>query len=119
MPRRPARRAIALFALSLALLAVVPCAALAGAESCCGAAAGCSDASAAPCAQLAATPCCEADSGALPATAAPQLPVLVGLAAPLALGEALSFVEPAPALRRTAPPALTAHLATRDTQLRL
>jgi hypothetical protein len=63
--RKPARRPLALFALVLAVLAALPCAALAGEESCCGAAAKCGDATESPCVQLAATPCCEAGGAPL------------------------------------------------------
>jgi hypothetical protein len=119
MPRRLPRRALALFALALLLFAALPCAAWAGAESCCGAAAGCSDANAAPCAQLAATPCCEAGRGATPPASTPQSTTpFVGTELPAAHAQPL-LPELAPALPRTAPPALAAHLVTRDVRLRL
>jgi hypothetical protein len=65
MRHRRTRRPLALFALALALFAALPCAALAGEESCCGAAASCGESSQSPCAQLAQTPCCKAGGAPL------------------------------------------------------
>jgi hypothetical protein len=64
MPARRTPRSLALFALALALFAALPCATLAGDDSCCAVSAVCGDASEAPCAQLTATPCCESRGGA-------------------------------------------------------
>lgn len=119
MARRLPRRVLALFGLALVLFAALPCAALAGAESCCAAAAGCRDASAAPCAQLAATPCCEAGRGATPPASTPQATAAcVGTELPAVHAQPL-LPALAHALPRTAPPALAAHLVTRDVRLRL
>lgn len=70
MPRRSSLRTLALLALALALLSALPCAALAGSDSCCGMSANCGDASESPCAQLAAAPCCEANGSPLEGTVA-------------------------------------------------
>jgi hypothetical protein len=69
MSCRRSRRPLALFALALVLLAALPCSALAGEASCCGAAARCADASESACAELAATPCCEASGAAVEVSA--------------------------------------------------
>lgn len=119
MPRRRTRRVLALFALALALLAALPCAALAGGDSCCGAMSDCGDASGSPCAQFAAVSCCEPPQTPVGASVAPQLP-----ASPLdPLAPALAEFVPRPLAlavsRRPAPLARTAHVAMRDVLLRL
>jgi len=100
--RRP-HRLVALFALVLALLAALPCSMLANEASCCGAPAGCGDASESPCAQLASTPCCEAGGAPIDASFSPQLPAPGLIAAnidfagpPIACGPASLFSSPAP-----------------------
>ncbi len=77
MPLRRLRRLLALFALALAVCAAVPCSLLAAEDSCCGSAAGCGDASEAPCAQLTASPCCEAPQIPLDLTFTPSVPAAV------------------------------------------
>jgi hypothetical protein len=79
MPLRRPRRLLALFALALAVCAAVPCSSLADDDACCGSAAGCGEASVAPCAQLTATPCCDAPQIPLDLPFAPSVPA--GLAA--------------------------------------
>jgi hypothetical protein len=104
MSQRRPYRFVALLALTLTLLAALPCSLLASEDSCCGAQASCADASESPCAQLAPAACCEAGGAPLDASPAPRLPAPAGLTADLALAAPV-LVETA--LRHAAPPVPT------------
>ncbi len=117
MPHGRTRRPLALFALALALFAALPCAALSGEDSCCGAAANCGEAGESPCTQLAAAPCCEAPRLPLDTSTATPLP-----GAPTGVGEEI-FLQivcgPVARPHRPPPAALKDHATIRDVVLRL
>jgi len=95
------RRTLALLALALTLFAALPCTALAGKDSCCGAASKCADSSESPCARLAATPCCGAKGVPLELSVAATIheaPTLCALslgAFPAEIRRFAGFVPPA------------------------
>jgi hypothetical protein len=114
MPRRRARRTLALLALAFTLFAALPCAALAG-DSCCGPAAACGDASESPCAQLAAAPCCQADGAPLAISAT----VAVQDAPSQCVARSDVFRAPPPALASYSSRLACADIAHRSAILRL
>jgi hypothetical protein len=121
MLRRSPRRTLALFALALALLAALPCAALAtSADACCASIAGCGDAREAPCAQLSVTACCSAGGASQDVSPAPQLPSLSCAGTQDVVAQSV-FVDVGPGrwLSRPAPAAFADHAMLRGVLLRL
>jgi hypothetical protein len=116
---RSRRRAFALFALALALFATLPCAAIAGEQSCCAASTKCSDALEAPCAQLAATPCCGESGVPADAPYAPQLPDLRNVGLYIEVQDAHVEILCVARTRRGLPDALRSHTTIREVVLRL